>query len=59
MEMSGQLHAPTVIIPENMPPYILDRGLGGSQSRPGLGGEEKNPFIFPAGNWIPVCQPVA
>jgi hypothetical protein len=37
MEVSDQLHAPTAL-----PPYPLDRRLGGSQSRSERCGEEKN-----------------
>jgi hypothetical protein len=42
MEVSGQLHAPTALLPGKEPWYPLDRGLGGPQSRSGRGGEEKN-----------------
>jgi hypothetical protein len=45
MEVSGQLHAPVAL-----PPYPLDRWLGGPQGRSERGGEEKNPTIVPAGN---------
>jgi len=31
----------------------LDRRLGGTQSRSGCGGEEKNPIIAPARNSTP------
>jgi hypothetical protein len=41
------------------PRYPLDTRLGRPQSRSGRDGEEKNPIIAPAGNWIPVVQPVA
>jgi len=37
--------------------YPLDRRLGGSQSRSGRGGEEKE-ILAPAGNRTPVVQPV-
>jgi hypothetical protein len=40
--MNGQLHAPAALPPEKSPWYPLDRSLGGSQSRSGRGGEEKN-----------------
>jgi hypothetical protein len=42
MEMSGQLHALAVLLPEKEPWYPLDRRLDGPQSRSGRGGEEKN-----------------
>jgi hypothetical protein len=42
MEVSGQLHAPAALLPRKGPWYPLDRKLGGSQSRSGRGGEEKN-----------------
>jgi hypothetical protein len=45
MEVSGQLHAPATLLPGKKPRHPLDRRLGGSQSRSGRGGEEKNsPF---------------
>jgi hypothetical protein len=44
MEVSDQLHAPAVL-----PYYPLDRRLGGSQSRSGRGGEEKNSQPPPPG----------
>jgi hypothetical protein len=43
MEVSGQLHAPATLPHGKSPWYTLDRRLGGSQSRYGRGGEEKNP----------------
>jgi hypothetical protein len=39
MEVTGQLHAPAALPPGKEP---LDRRLGGTQSRSGRGGEEKN-----------------
>jgi hypothetical protein len=43
MEVSGQLHAPTALPQEKESHwYPLARRLGGSQSRSGRGGEEKN-----------------
>jgi hypothetical protein len=39
--------------------YPLDRRLGGTQSRCWCSGEEENPFTVPAGNRIPVVQPLA
>jgi hypothetical protein len=42
MEVSGQLHNPTA-----PPRYPLVRRLGWSQSRYGLGGEQKNPIFGP------------
>jgi hypothetical protein len=42
MEMSDQFHAPAALPQEKSPWYPLDRRLGGSQSRSGRGGEEKN-----------------
>jgi hypothetical protein len=40
--VSGQLHAPATLPRGKSPPYPLDRKLGGSQSRSGRDGEEKN-----------------
>jgi hypothetical protein len=42
MEVSGQLHAPAALIPGKAPLYLLDRRLGGPQSRSGCCGEEEN-----------------
>jgi hypothetical protein len=42
MEVSDQLHAPAALLPGKEPLVLLDRGLGGPQSRSGRGGEEKN-----------------
>jgi hypothetical protein len=43
MEMSGQLHAPAALPQGKSPCYPLAKRLGGTQSRSGRGGEEKNP----------------
>jgi len=48
MEVSGQLRAPTALLPGKSPLYALDRRLGGPQSRSGHGGEEKNSQTPPA-----------
>jgi hypothetical protein len=43
-EVSGQLHAPAALPPGKSPCYLLDRSLGGPQSRSGhSSGEEKIP----------------
>jgi hypothetical protein len=42
MEVSGQLHAPSLYLQGKNPWYPLDRWLDGPQSRSGRGGEEKN-----------------
>jgi hypothetical protein len=47
MEVSGQLHAPAALPPGKSPRYLLDRRLGGPQSRSGRGGEEKNSQPLP------------
>jgi hypothetical protein len=39
--VSGQLHAPVVLLPGKEPPYTSDRRLGGPQSRSGRKGKEK------------------
>jgi hypothetical protein len=58
MEVSGQLHVPAALPRRKSPLYPLDRRLGGSQSRSGCGGEEKNfqppPGIEPR---TPIFQP--
>jgi hypothetical protein len=41
MEVSDQLHAPAALPPGKESRYLLDRRLGGPQSRPGGGGQEK------------------
>jgi hypothetical protein len=45
--------------PGRSPRCPWDITLGGPQNRYGRDGEEKNPFRAPAGNRIPVVQPVA
>jgi hypothetical protein len=47
MEVSGQLHAPATLLQGKNPWYLLDRRLGGPQSRSGCGGEEKNSQPLP------------
>jgi hypothetical protein len=42
MEVSGQLHAPAVLLKGKSPRYPLDRRLDGPQNRSGHGGENKN-----------------
>jgi len=42
MEVSGKLHAPAALPQGKSPWYPVDRRLGGTQSRHGRGGEEKN-----------------
>jgi hypothetical protein len=42
MEVSGQLHTPAALPQGKSLRYPLYRRLGGSQSRSGRGGEEKN-----------------
>jgi hypothetical protein len=39
MEVSGQLHAPTILPLGRQTPMLLDRRLGGPQSRSVRGGE--------------------
>jgi hypothetical protein len=41
MEMSGQFHAPGALLRGKEPRYQLDWRLGGAQSRPERGGQEK------------------
>jgi len=51
---------PRLLYPqEKSPRYSLDWRLDGPQSRSRRGGEEKGPFPIPAGNRIPVVQPVS
>jgi hypothetical protein len=40
MEVNGQFHAPAALPPRERAPWV--GGLGGTQSRPGRGGEDKN-----------------
>jgi hypothetical protein len=47
MEVSGQLYAPAALPPGKRSCYVLDRRLGGPQSRSGRGGEEKNSKLPP------------
>jgi len=42
MEVSGEIRDPAALIPRKEPLVPIDRRLGGSQSRSGCGGEEKN-----------------
>jgi hypothetical protein len=42
MEVSDQRHTPTALPPGKDPLIFIDRRLGGTQSRSGPGGEEKN-----------------
>jgi hypothetical protein len=58
MEESGQLHAPAGLLQGKGPWYQLDKRLGGSQSRSGHGGEEKNSQALP-GLEPPIVLPVA
>jgi hypothetical protein len=58
MEVTGQLHAPAALPPGKDPGYLIDRRLGGPQSRSGRGGEEKNSQPLP-GLEPPIIQPVA
>jgi hypothetical protein len=54
MEVTDQPQAPAAL-----PQYLLNRRLGGSWSRSGRGGEEKeNAFIALDGNQTSVVQPV-
>jgi hypothetical protein len=58
MEVSGQLHAQALYPQGKSPWYPLDRRLGGTQSRSGHSGEEKNFQPLP-GLEPPIIQPVA
>jgi hypothetical protein len=42
VEVSYQLHAPAALFPEKESPLLFDKRLGGSQSRSGRDGKEKN-----------------
>jgi len=56
MEVSGHLFTPGVLL---YPRYPLDTRVGGTQSRFGSSGEEKeNIFIASVGNQMPVVQSV-
>jgi hypothetical protein len=58
MEVYGQFHARPLYPHGKKPWYPFDRRLGGSQSRSGRGGEEKNSQPQP-GLEPPIIQPVA
>jgi hypothetical protein len=58
MKVSGQLHAPTALLPGTEPLVPIGRKLGGPQSRSGGGGEEKNSQLLP-GLEPQIIQPVA
>jgi hypothetical protein len=58
MEVSGQLHTPASYPQGKIPWYVLDRRLGGPQSRSGRGAEEKNSQPLP-GLEPPIIQAVA
>jgi hypothetical protein len=58
MEVGGQLHAPAALPQGKSPWYPLDRRLGGTQSRSGRDGEEKNSQPLP-GLEPQIIQPVA
>jgi hypothetical protein len=58
MEESGQLRAPATLPPGKEPWYLLDRRLGGPQSRSGRSGEEKNSQPLP-GLEPPIIRPIA
>jgi hypothetical protein len=61
MEVSGQLHSPAALPPEEEPRYLSDRRLDGTQSRSGHGGEERNsqppPEIEPSNPDRPADSP--
>jgi hypothetical protein len=57
MEVSGQLHAPAALPPEEMPRYQLDRRLGEPQSPSGRCGEEKS--LAPVRIITLAVQPIA
>jgi hypothetical protein len=58
MEMSGQLNASATLPQGNSPWYPSDRMLGGPQSWPGHGGEEKDSQPVPELEF-PIIQPIA
>jgi hypothetical protein len=58
MEVSGQLHAPTALLPGKEPRYPLDRRLDVPHARFEHSGEEKK-VPAPAENRTSVVQPVA
>jgi hypothetical protein len=43
MDVSGQIRVPAALSQGKIPWYLLDRKLGGHQSRSGRGGEQKIP----------------
>jgi hypothetical protein len=47
MEVSDQFHAPAALPQREGPWFLLDRRLGGPQSRSGRGGKEKNSQPLP------------
>jgi hypothetical protein len=49
MEVSGQIHAPTALLPGREPQYPLDRRLGGPQSWSGRDNEDRLSLPLP---WI-------
>jgi hypothetical protein len=57
MEVSGQLHAPSVLPQGKSPSYPLDRRVGEPQSRSGHGCEEKNSQLL-QGLELPNIQPI-
>jgi hypothetical protein len=58
MEVNGQVHAPTTLLPGKEPLYPLDGRLAGPQSRSGRGCEEKNSQPLP-GLELPIILPLA
>jgi hypothetical protein len=58
LDVSGQLHAPVALPPGKNPLVLMYRRLGGSQSRSGRGGEEKNSQPLPGLEPL-LIQPVA
>jgi hypothetical protein len=59
MKVSSQLHAPVAYPQLKSPCYLLERRLGGPQSRSGRGGEEKNSQPLLGIEPSPIVQPVA
>jgi hypothetical protein len=57
MKMNGLFHAPTALSPGKEPVYLLDRRLGGPQSRSEHDGKKKNSQPLP-GLEPPIIQPV-
>jgi hypothetical protein len=56
--MSGQIHAPAVFYPEKEGRFLLNRSLGGADSKLGRFGVEKNLLAMP-GFEPPAVHPVA